>query len=162
MLGRHLSSALRANLRQHLTGAPRSMLDCRCKRQWVDMISETDTMGGSRRVTAGREPREGARRADPVSAMASARPARLDLSPDAAQARLDLRKAESGLDAVLGPGSYHDLARVTGLARQHLTRVLRGRSGVTHDAMRKIMRAARIDIAELESYIDRQRAKQAA
>jgi len=56
--------------------------------------------------------------------------------------------------AKLSAGNYRQLARDTGLSRQHISRVLRGMRGLSLDSANLICAAARVSLDQLNLYIE--------
>lgn len=54
---------------------------------------------------------------------------------------------------LLGPGNFRKISRDTGFARQHVSRALRGISGMSTEAAAKIMNSTGVTFEELNSHV---------
>lgn len=58
------------------------------------------------------------------------------------------------LEVLLGPGNYKPIARKTGISSTHISRVLRGKVGITFKYANKIADAVGVTVDDLRRYID--------
>lgn len=61
------------------------------------------------------------------------------------------------LRARLAPGQYRALSRISGISRQHISRVLRGRAVPSLPVAVKLAKAAGITVGMLQDHLDRVR-----
>ena len=68
-----------------------------------------------------------------------------------------MTKDKRNLDDILGRGRYQFIHRKTGVTRSHISRVLRGISGVSPEIVQKIASATSLTTDSVWSYIQMKR-----